>query len=279
MTDPRQHNRPGIEAGLLARWERLAQEAADAAAAAVLPYFRTALGVENKATGGGYDPVTLADRAAERAVRDVITAAEPSHAFLGEEYGAQGGQSAFEWVVDPIDGTRAFVLGLPTWGTLIALRHEGQTVLGVMAQPFTGERFWSSGGQGFFRGPDGRERALRVRSCDELGAAMLSTTHPDLFAAGAERTGFQRVLAASRDCRYGGDCYAYCMVAMGLIDLVVEAGLKAYDIAALVPIITAAGGIVTTWDGGPAGDGGRIVAAGDARVHAAALRLLAGGGA
>jgi myo-inositol-1(or 4)-monophosphatase len=264
-----------IDAAQIAAWELLAQAAADAAADAVMPYFRSGLAAENKADNGGYDPVTLADRAAEVAIRGVIASAEPSHGFFGEEYGSVDGNSDLQWVVDPIDGTRAFVLGLPTWGTLIALQHRGRSILGVMAQPFTRERFWSGDGQSWFRGPDGTTRPLKTRTCTDLSRAMLSSTHPDLFAAGDERDGFRRVLGASRDCRYGGDCYAYCLVAMGLIDLVVEAGLKAYDVAALVPIIEGAGGIMTTWDGRPADGGGRIIAAGDALVHAQALALLA----
>ncbi len=252
-----------------------AHELADAAAAAILPHFRRRLVVDNKDSDGGYDPVTEADRAAERVVRKLVAQRYPDHGFEGEEYGDAQLNARYRWVVDPIDGTRSFVLGLPIWGTLIGLTDGGRPTLGIMDQPFTRERFFADETSAWLRGPDGREDRLAARDCEGLAEAMMMTTHPDLFAAGAEQAGFQAVKQQVRACRYGGDCYSYCLLAAGHLDLVVEAGLKPFDITALIPIVERAGGIVTTWDGGPADRGGRIVASGDARVHEAALKVLA----
>ncbi len=252
-----------------------AHELADASGKAILPHFRRRLAVDNKATDGGYDPVTAADRAAERAVRKLVRGRFPEHGFEGEEYGDEAMDHPWRWVVDPIDGTRAFVLGLPVWGTLIGLTHGGAPVLGVMDQPFTRERYWAGSRGAFYRDPAGRQRRMRTRQAQRLSEAMMTTTHPDLFAPGAERQGFERIKSKVRACRYGGDCYTYCLLAAGHIDLIVEAGLKPYDVTALVPIVERAGGVITTWDGAPASRGGRIIAAGDARLHAEAMRVLA----
>lgn len=248
---------------------------ADASGRAILPHFRRRISVDNKATDGGYDPVTAADRAAERAVRKLVRARFPDHGFEGEEYGAEALDQPWRWVVDPIDGTRAFVLGLPVWGTLIGLTHNGEPVLGMMDQPFTKERYWATSRGAQARDADGRTRRLRTRQSPKFADAMMTTTHPDLFAPGVERQAFERVKARVRACRYGGDCYTYCLLAAGHIDLIVEAGLKPYDVTALVPIVERAGGIITTWDGAPASRGGRIIAAGDVRLHAEAMRVLA----
>lgn len=256
---------------------RFAHGLADAAGAAILPLFRSNTTIENKADIGSvrpFDPVTAADRAAEQAMREAITRDYPSHGIVGEEYGNVRPDAAHQWVLDPIDGTRAFILGLPVWGTLIGLTFEGRAVLGVMDQPYTRERFWAAGGAAWLRGPDGSLRRLATRRCSSLADAQFSTTHPDMFADGEEAEGFSRIRAAVRHTRYGGDCYAYCLLAAGHIDLVVEAGLKPYDVVALIPIIEAAGGIITTWDGKPATHGGRIVAAGDPAMHAAAMAIL-----
>ncbi len=246
---------------------------ADAAAAAVLPHFRTALAVESKGTAG-FDPVTIADRAAERAMRELITAAFPDHGILGEEIEAVRLDAEHVWVLDPIDGTRAFISGLPVWGTLVGLTRAGRPVAGLMAQPFTGERFQATGGGAVYHGPGG-SRPLRTRACGSLAEATLFTTSPRIFAP-EDSEGYERVERAARLTRYGCDCYAYAMVAAGHADVVVEAGLKPYDIVALIPVVEAAGGVVTTWDGGDPAGGGRIVASGDRRVQEAALRLLAG---
>ena len=179
-------------------------------------------------------------------------------------------------MIDPIDGTRAFITGAPVWGTLIGLQHEGQPILGLMSQPFTGERFWAGGASAYWRQGAGKPKRISTRACGKLDQAVLTSTHPDLFADGAEREGFARLKSRVRMTRFGGDCYGYCLLAAGFIDLAVEAGLKPYDIIALVPIIEAAGGVVTTWDGKPPTEGGRILAAGDARLHAQAMAVLAG---
>jgi myo-inositol-1(or 4)-monophosphatase len=241
---------------------------------AILPFFRTALGVDNKGSGGVFDPVTAADRAAETAMRTLIRQTFPDHGIIGEEFGSERTDAEFVWVLDPIDGTKSFIAGMPAWGTLIALMRAGEPVYGMMHQPFTRERFSGDGGAARYRGPAG-DRTLRVRHCGELASAILMTTSP-LLMKEADRTTFAKVEAAVRLSRYGGDCYAYCMLAAGHVDLVIETELKPYDILPLMPIIKGAGGIVTAWDGGPPNAGGRIVAAGDARVHARALEILNG---
>jgi myo-inositol-1(or 4)-monophosphatase len=239
---------------------------------AILPFFRSSIAAEDKSRGGVFDPVTEADRAGEAAMRQLIKRSFPTHGIIGEEFGAEQEDAEYVWVLDPIDGTRAFIAGLPTWGTLIGLSRAGQPVFGLMHQPFTRERFFGDGGSATFRGPGG-ERRLRTRRCASLGDAIMSTTSPKLFS-GDELRAYDRVESVARLARYGCDCYAYCMLAAGHIDLVVESGLKAYDIVALIPIIEGAGGVVTAWDGGSAAGGGSIVASGDRRVHAAALELL-----
>lgn len=254
-----------------------AHELADLSGRAILPHFRRPMAVDNKANAaGGFDPVTAADRAAERTIRRAIAARYPDHGILGEELGAVAGGGRYQWVIDPIDGTRAFIMGAPMWGTLIGLQDGGRPLLGLMDQPFTGERFWADARTAKRRGPDGKVRRLKTRACAGLADAVLTTTHPDLFAARTEAAAFARVKARARMTRYGGDCYGYCLLAAGFVDLIIEAGLKPYDVVALVPIIERAGGRITTWDGKPATAGGRIIAAGDARVHAEAMALLAG---
>ena len=238
----------------------------------ILPFFRTSLGVDNKKAGREFDPVTEADRAAEAVMRRLISTNFPQHGIIGEEFGSERADAEYVWVLDPIDGTKAFIGGFPVWGTLIALMHRGQAVFGMMHQPFIGERFTGDTGSARYRGPAG-ERKLNVRRCASLSEVTLYTTTPLMFGE-AERSAFNSVEEKVRLSRYGGDCYAYCMLAAGHVDLVIEAGLKSYDIAALVPIDRGAGGIVTTWDGKPAHQGGNVIAAGDPRVHEAAMKLL-----
>ena len=237
----------------------------------ILPFFRTALAVENK-KAGGFDPVTVADRAAEDAMRSLIRKNFPEHGILGEEYGSEHTDAEYVWVLDPIDGTKAFISGMLGWGTLIGLMRFGEPVYGMMHQPFTRERFSGDSGAASYRGPAG-ERDLRVRKCEALNDALLYTTSPLLMNA-ADRASFKKVEDKVKLSRYGGDCYSYCMLAAGQIDLVIETELKPHDVVALIPIITGAGGIITTWENGPAQVGGRVVVAGDARIHAAALELL-----
>jgi myo-inositol-1(or 4)-monophosphatase len=252
-----------------------AHELADLSGAVIRPYFRKPLAVTNKAPNGAYDPVTAADRAAERAIGRAVAKRWPDHGLSGEEFGRSREGKRLNWVVDPIDGTRAFIMGSPLWGTLIGLLDAEEALLGVMDQPFTRERFWSGETHAYVRTADGKPRRLKTRSCPQLADAILSTTHPDLFATGAEAQAFARLKAKARMTRYGGDCYGYCLLAAGFVDVVVESGLKAHDVVALIPIIERAGGHITTWKGGPAAAGGRIVAAGDARLHEQALAILA----
>ncbi len=240
----------------------------------ILPFFRTSLSVDNKGAIGRFDPVTAADRAAEAAMRARIRQAFPEHGIIGEEYGSEHPDAEYVWVLDPIDGTKSFICGMPAWGTLIGLMRFGKPVFGMMHQPFLGESFTGDGEAARYRGPAG-DRELRVRPCAALDDAVLFTTSP-LLMSEEDRGAFQRVEQRVRLSRYGGDCYAYCMLAAGHIDLVVETELKPHDIVPLVPIIAGAGGMLTAWDGGPALSGGRIVAAGDRRAHAAALELLTG---
>jgi histidinol phosphatase-like enzyme (inositol monophosphatase family) len=253
-------------------FEAFVDRLATVAGEAVMPFFRSSIGVENKG-GRSFDPVTAADHAGEAAMRQMIKATFPSHGIIGEEFGNEAETADYVWVLDPIDGTRGFITGLPTWGTLIGLLKNGAPVYGLMSQPFVKERFLGDGGSARYRGPLG-ERKLRIRPCARLEDAIMSSTSPRLFA-GKELKAFEAIEAVARTTRYGGDCYAYCMLAAGQIDLVVETDLKPYDIVALIPIIEGAGGVITDWEGGPAAKGGRVVAAGDRRVHAAALEYLA----
>ena len=240
----------------------------------ILPFFRSQITAEDKSRGGVFDPVTEADRAGETAMRRLIRETFPDHGVVGEEFGAERPHAEFVWVLDPIDGTRAFMAGLPLWGTLIGLTRDGLPAYGLMHQPFIGERFFGDGGSAGYTGPHGA-RTLMTRRCRSLADAVLSTTSPRLFAED-ELAAYERVEGAVKLTRYGYDCYAYCMLAAGHVDIIVEAGLKPYDIVALIPIIEGAGGIVTSWDGGSAAAGGSIVACGDKRLHGEVLERLRG---
>jgi histidinol phosphatase-like enzyme (inositol monophosphatase family) len=244
---------------------------ADAARTAILPYFRAAHTVESK--GELFDPVTDADKAAERAMRALIEREFPDHSVLGEEYGGELASGGHQWILDPIDGTRAFIAGLPLWGVLIGLYHDGRPLIGVMDQPYLDERYrgWNAGANVTTRGAT---RTLKTRACASLGDAIVSTTDPYLFKGGEAET-FARVRTNAKLTRYGYDCYAYCMVASGTMDCVIESGLKPFDIAALIPILTGAGGGVCNWNGGDASAGGRALAYGDPRVRDEAIKLLA----
>lgn len=257
-----------LNAERIDEFRAFAERLADAAAAAIQPHFRAPLAVEDKG-GRLYDPVTVADKAAEEAMRALIQAQYPEHGILGEEQGVALGSSPLTWVLDPIDGTRAFITGLPLWGTLIALNDGTRPVLGVMNQPFTGERFVGTP-QGAWRGTT----ALKTRACADLGSATLMCTTPDMFDTPARKAAFERVAGAARLMRYGGDCYAYCMLASGFVDVIVEASLQPYDVQALMPIIEGAGGVITAWDGSTAQHGGCVVACGDAALHAQVVEML-----
>lgn len=246
---------------------------AEAAKAETLPRFRTGLDVVNKEMAG-FDPVTEGDRAAELAIRKLIMQEFPEHGILGEEHDDIGLDREHVWVVDPIDGTRAFISGVPVWGTLIGFRERGRSVMGLMDQPFTGERYFADGERSWYSGPDG-ERQIRTRDCGSIENAILFTTSPHLFQ-GADSDRYRAIEQRVRLFRYGIDCYAYALLAAGQIDLVIETVLKPYDVGALIPLIEQAGGVITTWDGGRPEGGGSIVAAGSAAVHAEAIRILSG---
>lgn len=256
----------------------IAQHLADAARPIALRYFRASdIGVEAKGDGG-FDPVTRADREIEREMRRLLAERSPQDGILGEEEAPLPGTSGRSWVLDPIDGTRAFMSGLPSWGVLIALNDGREPVLGVMDQPFTQERFI-----GISCGDEQRavllnasgETALRTRKSATLATSIACATTPEMFAPGDERDSFDAMANAVRMMRLGTDCYGYAMLAMGQIDLVIEASLKPFDIQALMPIIRASGGVVSDWHGGDAQDGGRVIAAATPELHAEALELLA----
>jgi len=244
---------------------------AAAAAAETLPRFRAQGAVSNK-EATGFDPVTEADREAERALREIINREFPDHGILGEEHGTENAGSRHVWVIDPIDGTRAFISGLPVWGTLVGLTVDGDAVAGMMSQPFTGELFYADGNGSYYEGPGG-PKALATRTTAELADATLFTTTPSLFK-GRMRELYDRLEGAVRLPRYGTDCYAFAMVAAGHADIAVDAGLQAYDIVALIPLIEQAGGVVTTWTGGAAENGGDILASANPVLHEKALRLV-----
>jgi len=248
------------------------ERAAEAAALHTLSRFRTALVIENKARAG-FDPVTRADRDAETAIRAVISDTFPDHGIVGEELPDRPTDGRFTWMVDPIDGTRAYVSGLPLWGTLIGLTRSGKAIAGAMSQPYLEETFIAIGGAAVVNHRDGSQ-VLKTSGTTELAEARMATTTPALFATIASRAAYDAVEARARISRYGTDCYGYCMLAAGHIDLVIEEGLKPFDIVALIPIIEAAGGIVTTWSGDRAETGGQIVAAATPALHAQALDLL-----
>lgn len=250
-----------------------AHELARLSGEAILPHFRQSIGYDNKIGPTGFDPVTAADRAAEDVIRASLAGRYPDHGIIGEEYGSHAAGAETQWIIDPIDGTRSFMMGLHTWGTLIGIRQHGRAVGGVMNQPFTGERFWADDKAAYYSGPGG-DRTLKTRECASLEHAILGATAPEIFREPAQWEAFARVRSKVRMTRFGGDCLGYCLLAMGQIDLIIEANLQVYDIAALVPIIERAGGVITTWDGGDAQHGGHVVAAGDPKLHEAALRLI-----
>ncbi|CAA7616153.1 Fructose-1 6-bisphosphatase [Candidatus Terasakiella magnetica] len=248
----------------------LAERLADAARPIVRKYFRTPVTVDDKADSS---PVTIADREVEAALRAILEAEVPDHGILGEEHGRTHCDAEWVWVLDPIDGTAAFITGKPSFGTLIALAHHGRPVLGIIDQAHIGERWIGAAGQ-----PTTLNGApVAVRACPDLAHAYAYTTGPEFFDA-ATLPAWNRIAARVKRPRYGCDCYAYALVATGFVDVVVEAGLKPYDFAALVPVVEGAGGIMTDWSGTPltiASDG-RVCASGDARVHAEALEVLKG---
>ena len=261
---------------------------ADAAGAVIRPFFRRRIEVIDKGAkevtspalrpdffeGEAFDPVTAADRGAEEAIRAMVERERPDDGVLGEEYGERPGRNGLRWVVDPLDGTRAFVTGRHEWGSLIALERDGVPVLGILDQPVLGERFLAANGRTELHTPGGAVDPLRTRACATLGEAVFCATHPVAYFNPAERAQIERILPQVRMTRWGGDCYIFATLAMGFCDLIAESSLHRWDVAALIPLIEGAGGVITDWSGGPCHDGGQVLAAGDARVHAAALRVL-----
>ena len=253
-----------------------ANRLADASGAAIRPYFRQRIEVTHKPGVHAYDPVTEADRGAERAIRAIIDRDRPQDAILGEEYGEKpAGLSAnkWRWVLDPVDGTRAFITGRHEWGSLIALEHDGVPVLGILDQPVLGERFLGVNGRSVLTTAEGRT-VMKVRECPDIKDAILCATDPSAYMPADQQDAFARVKARARMTRFHGDCYIYALLAMGFIDVVVESALKRWDIAALIPIIEGAGGIITGWDGEPWREGSKTLACGDRRVHAQVMELL-----
>ncbi|RDE08388.1 histidinol-phosphatase [Pelagibacterium lacus] len=244
---------------------------ADAARPITLAMFRTQLSVDNK-LDKGFDPVTAADRDAETAIRATIAAAFPDHSIIGEEWDAKSTASPYCWIVDPIDGTRAFITGVPVWGTLVGLTENGRAIAGLMEQPHSGERWLAVDGQ-LTATRHGTPFPARASGVTELAQARASTTSPEHFS-GAHLEGWDALCREVLVTRYGLDCYAYCLLASGHLDLVVEAGLKNVDIAPLVPIIEAAGGVVSTWNGERAEQGGTCVAAATPQLHEQAMKIL-----
>ena len=245
-----------------------------ASADVILPLFRADHGLEDKDKGDGFDPVTAADRGAEAAIRALIAERYPDHGVIGEEYGEDRPDAEFVWVLDPIDGTRAFISGLPVWTTLIGLRRDGVPVLGSIGQPYIGEVFVGSS-DGARLVTSGGERPLTTRRGVRLSEALIATTDPHACFHGPEQAAWRSLRDSVRLARYGCDAYAYAMVAAGKLDLVIEAGLKSWDIEGPIPVIEGAGGLVRDWSGEKVGrHGGRVVIAGDQALLDEALRAL-----
>jgi histidinol phosphatase-like enzyme (inositol monophosphatase family) len=251
-----------------------AHELAEAARAATLMHFRSAgLTADTKETQR-FDPVTVADRLSEQRMREILAQRRPQDGILGEEFGPTAGTSGLTWVLDPIDGTRGYLSGTPTWGVLISVRDEARVIYGLIDQPYIRERFEGGLGRAEVNGPSGRA-ILATRAPRALSEAILLSTFPEVGSA-AEGAAFRRVAEKARLVRYGMDCYGYALLAAGQVDLVIEAGLQAYDVQAPIAVIEAAGGIVTDWQGRPCLNGGQVLAAANPAIHAEALALLNG---
>jgi myo-inositol-1(or 4)-monophosphatase len=257
-----------------------AHRLADISGEIIRPYFRARIDVVGKpALVNGkavFDPVTAADRGAEEAMRAAIMRERPQDGILGEEYGETAGSSGLRWVLDPVDGTRAFINGRHEWGTLISLEEDGAPVLGIIDQPWLGERFIGVNGRAELH-EKGSVTPLRVRACEKLEDALLCACTPDAFHRPGMWDGFQRVQKQVKLTRWGGDCYIFAAMALGFCDLIVESLSQRWDISALIPLIEGAGGVITNWEGNAPGDGGSVLAAGDRRVHEAALEVLGEG--
>lgn len=248
----------------------LANDMAEAAGSVIRRYFRTPVGVDTKPDES---PVTIADRETETAMRALIDQRRPRDGILGEEHGRERLDAEYLWVIDPIDGTRAFITGMPVFGTLIGLMHRGKPILGIIDQPILRERWLGIAGQATTM----NGKPIATRPCPSLDKAFLYSTAPDMFK-GADALAYERVRSQVRQPRFGGDCYAYGLLTMGFADLVIEASLQPYDYCAVIPVVEGAGGVITDWQGKALTieSDGRVVAAGDRAAHGAALRALAG---
>ncbi|MBK8770257.1 MAG: inositol monophosphatase family protein [Rhizobiales bacterium] len=253
---------------------RFARLLADDAARAILPYFRRNAEVDVK-DGPVWDPVTEGDRAGERAIRKLIEEHYPDHGIHGEEYGIKDSRSPFTWVLDPVDGTRSFVCGMPTWATLIGLSYEGRPVVGVMNQPVVGDMFLGNPA-GAWHDHRGNLQPIRARSGIPLARATVGTTAPELYRSAENQQRFQKLRAAAQLTRYGGDAYFFCLMAAGHIDIAMDCGLQPYDITPLLPIVTGAGGFAAEWTGGDLAKGGNVVTAGSRPLLDEALAIMQG---
>jgi myo-inositol-1(or 4)-monophosphatase len=258
------------------RYLQVALDAVHAAGPIALEYFRKPLAVDDKRKGGQYDPVTEADRRIELVIRDRLQQAFPDHRVVGEEHGSSGEGPAC-WFIDPIDGTRAFISGMPTWGILLGLVVDDRPQVGIVHQPFTGETWYAATGVGAWLRIGNEESPLRTRADAVLADAVLYSTHPSMFREPALRQRYDQLADRCRLQRWGGDCYAFALVAQGAIDLMVDSCLMPYDIVPLIPIIEAAGGVVTDLQGRVPLAGGTVVAAANRALHTAALDILTEG--
>lgn len=254
-----------------------AHRLADAAGEVIRPYFRQRIDVSDKRPlvrgKPVFDPVTEADKNAEAVIRAIIKRERPEDGVLGEEEGEEAGTSGYRWVLDPVDGTRAFITGRHEWGCLIALEMEGRPILGILDQPVLGERFVGANGRSALHA-NGTVQPLATRSCARLADAVLCATHPSAYFADDERAAFDRVEREVRMSRWGGDCYIFGAMVLGFVDIIVELTFHRWDVAALIPIVEGAGGVISNWEGGPCFEGGRILAAGDVRLHEQAVERL-----
>ncbi len=261
-----------LSANEIAQIVEVAHVLADAARVATLQHFRAeGLTADNK-EALRFDPVTVADRLSEERMRAVLAVQRPHDGILGEEFGTVEGTSGLTWVLDPIDDTRGYLSGTPTWGVLISIRDATGPIYGIIDQPYIRERFEGGFGRALVTGPMGVKQ-LRARGPRPLSEAIVFSTFPEVGTP-LQAAAFHRVALKARLTRYGMDCYAYALIAAGQIDLVIEAGLQAYDVQAPIAVIQAAGGMVTDWQGKPAHDGGQILAAANPEIHAEALALL-----
>lgn len=251
---------------------RFAIALARASATEILPYFRRNTEINVKA-GPVWDPVTEGDRAGERVIRKMIEERYPDHGIHGEEYGIKDGSSGFTWILDPVDGTRSFVCGMPTWATLIGLNFEGRPVVGLMNQPFVGDMFYGSP-EGAWLDHRGENHPIRTRTGIGLSSAAIGSTAPELYRSERDRLAFERLRRKAQLVRYGGDAYFFAVMAAGHIDIAMDANLQAYDIAPLLPIVTGAGGVYAEWTGGDAAKGGNVITAGSQALLDEALAVM-----